>query len=199
VSLVELGRNQEAVTFATAELEIAQQLTDRVVNAVSEPVLAALLLGKAAEANERGVELVITQDTEIDDSMLGRDESAVPPRDVVTILGNLIDNALDAALEAAGEGDGPPRVFVTARTESGELVLRVADTGAGLDPASVRDAFDRGWSTKSDDRRPGRGLGLALVGQAVRRNRGTIDVSADRGAVFTVRLPVRSKTSAARS
>lgn len=40
--------------FATAELELAQALTDRVVDAVAEPVLAALLLGKAAQANERG-------------------------------------------------------------------------------------------------------------------------------------------------
>lgn len=54
VSLIELDRAEEAVGFATAELELAQALTDRVVGAVAEPVLAALLLGKAAQANERG-------------------------------------------------------------------------------------------------------------------------------------------------
>ena len=178
VSLVELGRYDEAVEFATAELAVAQELTDRVVGAVSEPVLAALLLGKAAEANERGVELVITQETEIDDAVLG---GTLAPRDVVTILGNLIDNGLDAALE-----DGhAPKVFVTARAEDGELLLRVEDTGHGLAAGDV--AFDRGWSTKAD----GRGLGLALVRQAVRRGGGTIEVSrGERGAVFTVRLPM---------
>jgi two-component system CitB family sensor kinase len=177
VSLVELGRYAEAVEFATAELALAQQLTDRVVDAVSEPVLAALLLGKAAEANERGAELVITQDTEIDDVVLG---GTLAPRDVVTILGNLIDNALDAALD----GGYAPKVFVTARAEAGELVLRVEDTGPGLAAGNV--AFDRGWSTKAD----GRGLGLALVRQAVRRSGGTIEVSrGERGAVFAVRLP----------
>ncbi|HEV7648458.1 MAG TPA: sensor histidine kinase [Actinophytocola sp.] len=183
VSLVELGRTAEAVEFATAELALAQQLTDRVVGAVSEPVLAALLLGKAAEANERGAELVITPETEIDDAVLGGDQAVA--RDVVTILGNLVDNAIEAALD----GPGPPRVFVTARTEAGELVLRVADTGRGLAAGAMPDLFDRGWSTKND---PGRGLGLALVRQAVRRNHGTIDVvsdvESDGGAVFTVRL-----------
>ncbi|WP_415830442.1 sensor histidine kinase, partial [Kibdelosporangium persicum] len=104
VSLIELDRTDEAVRFATEELEIAQQLTDRVVGAVGEPVLAALLLGKTAEASERGVELVITPDTHID-------ETTLPGRDLVTILGNLIDNALDAAVE----GTQPPRVFVTVR------------------------------------------------------------------------------------
>jgi two-component system CitB family sensor kinase len=177
VSLVELGRYDEAVEFATAELELAQQLTDRVVDAVSEPVLAALLLGKAAEANERGAELVMTPDTEIDDVVLG---GTLAPRDVVTILGNLIDNALDAAIE----GGNAPKVFVTARAEGGELLLRVEDTGPGLSAGEV--AFDRGWSTKAD----GRGLGLALVRQAVRRSGGTIEVSrGERGAVFTVLLP----------
>ena len=177
VSLVELGRYDQAVEFATAELALAQQLTDRVVDAVSEPVLAALLLGKAAEANERGAELVITPETEIDDAVLG---GTLAPRDVVTILGNLIDNALDAALE----GGTAPKVFVTARDEAGELLLRVEDTGQGLAAGEV--AFDRGWSTKAD----GRGLGLALVRQAVRRGGGTIEVShGERGAVFTVRLP----------
>ena len=177
VSLVELGRYAEAVEFATAELAVAQELTDRVVDAVSEPVLAALLLGKAAEANERGVELVITQETEIDDAVLG---GTLAPRDVVTILGNLIDNGLDAALE---DGNAP-KVFVTARAEEGELLLRVEDTGHGLAAGEV--AFDRGWSTKAD----GRGLGLALVRQAVRRGNGTIEVTqGERGAVFTVRLP----------
>jgi sensor histidine kinase regulating citrate/malate metabolism len=177
VSLVELGRYEEAVEFATAELALAQQLTDRVVDAVSEPVLAALLLGKAAEANERGAELVITPETEIDDAVLG---GTLAPRDVVTILGNLIDNALDAAIE----GGNAPRVFVTARAENAALVLRVEDTGPGLAAGEV--AFDRGWSTKAD----GRGLGLALVRQAVRRGNGTIELSqGERGAVFTVRLP----------
>ncbi|OLF09888.1 ATP-binding protein [Actinophytocola xanthii] len=187
VSLVELGRTAEAVEFATAELALAQQLTDRVVGAVSEPVLAALLLGKAAEANERGAELVISPETEIDDAVLGGDQATA--RDVVTILGNLIDNGLDAALErAGGESAGPaPKVYVTARTEAGELVLRVADTGGGIAPDAVLDAFSRGWSTKDETR----GLGLALVRQAVRRNHGTIEVgdAPAGGAVFTVRLP----------
>ncbi|MGW6707592.1 PAS domain-containing protein, partial [Streptomyces sp. NPDC054956] len=43
VSLIELGRTEEAVEFATAELRLAQALTDEVVTAVGEPVLVALL------------------------------------------------------------------------------------------------------------------------------------------------------------
>ncbi|MCP9206497.1 sensor histidine kinase [Streptomyces sp. NEAU-Y11] len=192
VSLIELGRADEAVEFATAELELAQALTDQVVAAVAEPVLAALLLGKAAQASERGVDLVLAPDSRIDDGVL---PPGLPARDLVTILGNLLDNATDAAAEGVGSGAArSARVTVTARAADDELVLRVADTGAGLGPAAADDIFRRGWSTKA----PGRGLGLALVQQAVRRNAGTVAVSTgkDGGAEFTVRLPLTATSPA---
>jgi two-component system CitB family sensor kinase len=191
VSLVELGRTAEAVEFATGELELAQRLTDQVVGAVSEPILAALLLGKAADAAERGVELVVEADSAI---ALG-DDGPVTARDLVTILGNLIDNALDAAIDAAagGAAAAKPTVRVRAENDDGDLVLRVSDNGRGLPPDAVDSAFRRGWSTKDD----GRGLGLALVGQAVRRcggeiavGDGDVDDGDVGGAVFTVRLPM---------
>jgi two-component system CitB family sensor kinase len=201
VSLIELGRTEQALTFAAAEGRAAQHLTDRLVGAVREPVLAALLLGKTAQANERGVELVVEADSELS-------ARVIAPGDLVTIVGNLLDNAIDAAVG----GEPPRRVSFSARETPAELVLRVADSGPGLDDAEVRHAFERGWSTKPDDRNIGRGLGLALVGQAVRRYGGTIDVGRDvlpllaprpevaggpapqagvyGGAVFTVRLPM---------
>ncbi|MER5982145.1 ATP-binding protein [Streptomyces sp. NPDC001787] len=264
VSLIELGRVEEAVGFATAELELAQELTDRVVGAVAEPVLAALLLGKASQAHERGVELVLADDSLIDDGALP-DRPA--QRDLVTILGNLIDNAVDAASEAASGGperhpapdddagrahgaegeqgaergagterragtepeagsglragadpdagtepeagqvpvpartpapvpapraSSRARVTVTARAVDGLLLLRVADTGAGIGPDDAAEVFRRGWSTRG----AGRGLGLALVRQAAHRNGGTVELDRgpDGGARFTVRLPLGGRT-----
>lgn len=189
VSLVELGRPEQAVEFATAELKTAQQLTDRVVGAVAEPVLAALLLGKSTEASERGIELVITEDTAIHGA-----HGAIDSRDLVTILGNLIDNAVQATIPGKDHHAPPPQVVVTVRTDNGELMLRVADSGLGVDPASVSDMFRRGWTTKPSDGPVRHGLGLALVGQAVRRYHGSIDVAQDVGAVFTVRLPLGKDT-----
>ncbi|WP_328786924.1 sensor histidine kinase [Streptomyces sp. NBC_00273] len=177
VSLIELGRADEAVDFATAELELAQALTDEVVTAVGEPVLVALLLGKAAQAHERGVELVVTADSR----SLAEGGGLPPARDLVTVLGNLIDNAVDALTAVPGA-----RIAVTLRPESDELLLRVADNGPGL-PEGV-DVFRRGWSGKGE----GRGLGLALVRQVVERYGGAVVAAQGPGggAEFTVRLPI---------
>ncbi|MFC9814128.1 ATP-binding protein [Streptomyces virginiae] len=185
VSLIELGRAQEAVDFATAELELAQALTDEVVTAVGEPVLVALLLGKAAQAHERGIELVVTAD-----SRSLADLGGLPPaRDLVTVLGNLIDNAVDAVTAVPGA-----RIAVTLRPEREELLLRVADNGPGL-PEGV-DVFRRGWSGKGE----GRGLGLALVRQVAQRYGGTVLASQGPGggAEFTVRLPTAPERAADR-
>ncbi|MFF3768876.1 ATP-binding protein [Streptomyces sp. NPDC002232] len=191
VSLIEMGRVAEAVEFATAELELAQALTDRVVDAVGEPVLAALLLGKAAQANERGVELVLTEDSRIDD---GRVPAALPSRDLVTILGNLIDNAVEAA---GGTPHARVTVTVAAPAGGGELLLRVGDSGPGVRAADREAVLGRGWTTRG----PGRGLGLALVGQAVTRASGTLSVTdaAEGGAEFTVRLPLPEGEAGAES
>lgn len=185
VTLIELGHPERAVEFATAELAAAQHLTDQLVAAVAEPALAALLLGKAAQAHEKGVQFVLTPDTAV------RGGSSIEPRDLVTVVGNLIDNAIDAALAAR-----PPRqVTITARDDDDALLVRITDTGTGLRAEQVQHAFRRGWSTKPTDRPYGRGLGLALVGQVIERLGGTIEVTNpdsdgnSNGAVFAVRLP----------
>ncbi len=165
VSLIEIGRPEAAVDFATRELETAQRLTDRVVSSVDHPVVAALLLGKTAQASERGVELAIRPDS----SLL---EMALDPHDAVTILGNLIDNAIDAT----GEVDRPRRVEVGLAIEGHRFAATVEDSGPGLTEDQREQALRRGWSTKPSTDGLGRGIGLALVVQIVRREHGRIEI-----------------------
>ncbi len=175
LTMVELGRTEEAVRLATAELAAAQQLTDQVVGALSEPALAALLLGKSAQAAERGVQLIVDDASRLD-------STPMPSRDLLTVVGNLVDNALEAVA-----GTAPPReVTVLVLEADGEILVRVGDSGPGF--TDVDAAFQRGWSSKEK----GRGIGLALVKQVVDRHGGSVDVgaSATGGALITVRLAV---------
>ncbi|GAA2144418.1 sensor histidine kinase [Nocardioides koreensis] len=187
VSLIEMGRPEEAVAFATEELEVAQHLTDRMVGAVGDPVVAALLLGKSADAAERGIDLTIEGDL----PDLGE---AVAGRDLVTVLGNLVDNALDAVT-----GRPDRRVTVRLGGDLDAVRIGVGDSGPGLTPEQAARAMDRGWTTKtSADDLGGRGVGLALVGQVARRHGGDVAIgtSAHGGAEFTVTLrPARVPAS----
>jgi two-component system CitB family sensor kinase len=179
LTMVELGRTEDAIRLATDELALAQQLTDQVVGALTEPALAALLLGKSAQAGERGVELSV-------DELSRVDGEALPSRDLLTVVGNLVDNALEAVAAAPP----PRRVSVLVRQDDNEVLVRVADTGPGMTPEQAASAFTRGWTTKG----PGHGIGLALVRQVTERYGGSYEVTpaTGGGAVLTVRLPVPS-------
>ena len=51
----EAGRADEALKFAASERDLGQRLADRVLHAVDEPVIAALMLGKAAQATDEAL------------------------------------------------------------------------------------------------------------------------------------------------
>ena len=173
ITMIEMGKPDEAVVFATQELDLSQALIDRLVRDIDEPALSALLLGKASQADERGVRLVVSEDSE-----LGSIEP-LSTHEVVTIVGNLIDNAFDTVANQPGA-----TVTVTVRRDEGGFLLRVEDGGAGISEKFAARVFDRGYSTKS----AGRGLGLALVAQIVRRHGGTVDVERE-PSVMVVRIP----------
>lgn len=175
VSLIEMGRAEHAVDFATEELRVAQELTDRIVGAVEEPVLAALLLGKTAQAAERGIDLVVSAE-ELPDDL------PVQPRELVTVVGNLVDNAMDAVGEAVER-----RVSVRISGQPDHLVVEVEDSGPGVREEDAERVLEHGWSTKATG---GRGIGLALVGQVAHRHGGSVQVDASSlgGARFTVTL-----------
>ena len=180
VSLIELGRSEAAVEFATSELALAQRLTDEVVAAVDDPVLAAMLLGKTAQAAERGIELSVVEGSTVA-------EHGFDPQDLVTLVGNLIDNAMDAT----GEVERDRKVEVFCDLAGDRLRLRVGDSGPGLAAEQRSQVFTRGWSTKPGADGIGRGIGLALVTEVVRRLGGRIEVGASwlGGAEFSVDIP----------
>jgi sensor histidine kinase regulating citrate/malate metabolism len=181
VSLIELDRRAEALEFATRDLQQSQQLTDEVVAAIDEPFISALLVGKAAQANERGLHLAI--------DVAGTLETrGMDPRDLVTIIGNLLDNAFDAA--ASSPERSVALSISTAGEDAGTVVIEVSDSGPGLSEAQLGNVFTLGSSSKGAAGT--RGLGLALVRQAVHRLGGTITVTSDGGARFTVRIPAAS-------
>ncbi|GAB3255291.1 sensor histidine kinase [Arthrobacter pigmenti] len=183
VSLIELGRSEDAAEFAAVDMQRSQQLTDNVVASVDEPYLAALLVGKAAQANERGIELDIN-------AQHGLVSPSLDPRELVTIMGNLLDNSFDAVSAAA-----EPKVTVDLAVSGHDFCLRVWNNGPKLDVTEVERIFDLGFSTKPG---PGSGgIGLALVRQACTRLGGEVNAGTlDGGAAFNVRLPLHDEAGA---
>ncbi|MFG2946083.1 ATP-binding protein [Streptomyces adustus] len=179
LGLLELEMFDDAVEFIGEVVGDHRVTAEQVTEKIQDPLLAALLVGKATVAAERAVALWVSDGTWLPDRL-------VDPRGLVTIVGNLVDNALDAV-----GGTPHARVEVELRAEGRTAVLRVRDTGPGIPAAQRELVFAEGWSTKEPPPHGQRGIGLPLVRRLAERQGGTVTVGdADGGgAEFTVVLP----------
>ncbi|MEU4198915.1 HAMP domain-containing sensor histidine kinase [Streptomyces sp. NPDC045470] len=121
--------------------------------------------------------------TELPDGVRAR----LDPRRLDVVVANLVGNALH-------HGGEPVRVLLRAPDPGdGRLVIRITDSGPGIDPEVLPHVFDRFYKADSARARSeGSGLGLAIAMENVRLHGGTMQAAnhPDGGAVFTVELPL---------
>ncbi|WP_177001274.1 sensor histidine kinase [Streptomyces sp. cf386] len=179
LGLLELEMYDDAVEFVGEVVGDHRATAEQVAEKIQDPLLAALLVGKATVAAERGVALRLADRTGLPDRL-------IDPRGLVTIVGNLVDNALDAVA-----GTPHARVEVELRAEARTAILRVRDTGPGIPEEQRELIFTDGWSTKKRPAHRERGIGLSLVRRLAERQGGsaTVGEAAGGGAEFTVVLP----------
>jgi signal transduction histidine kinase len=99
---------------------------------------------------------------------------------VTRALANIVENALHAM-------PGPGRLDVSAAVDDGYVVIRVEDTGVGMDDEALARVFEPYFSTKTT----GTGLGLPIARRNIELSGGAIHVESarGRGTVVIVRLP----------
>ncbi|HEX9950468.1 MAG TPA: PAS domain S-box protein [Rubricoccaceae bacterium] len=137
---------------------------------------AATLMGPAAA--ERG--LTITARVAAPDALAALDDAAF-----ARVLHNLVGNALKFT-ETGG-------VTIHVDEDAGHVVVRVVDTGIGIDEAFLPRLFGEfeQESTGVERTHEGAGLGLAISRQLVERMEGTIAVESAKGVgtTFTLTFP----------
>jgi C4-dicarboxylate-specific signal transduction histidine kinase len=143
------------------------------LNDLVREVLA--LLGRDLQRNRISVELEL-------------DESVAPVKgdriQLQQVLVNLITNAMEAMME-----NKRPRILriKSATHDPHGVMVSVADTGPGIDPAVANRIFNPLFTTKSS----GMGLGLAICRSIIEGHDGRLWVSpaAEDGSVFQFVLP----------
>jgi two-component system CitB family sensor kinase len=147
--------------------------------AIAPATIRAFLSGKVAEAAELGVTLRLSEDSYVSRKL------AIPV-EVVTVLGNLVNNALEAARDS---GDCPGLVEIDLLVDGEDLIVSVANTGAGIPPTMAGSVFEGGFSSHGADR----GLGLAIARSTARGLGGDLELTHPGGngdlTVFVARLP----------
>ncbi|MCB1458615.1 MAG: HAMP domain-containing histidine kinase [Nitratireductor sp.] len=115
---------------------------------------------------------------------------------VFRVIMNLTRNAVQA-LETLTETSAVRRITVSAQRGERELVMRIADTGPGIDEKTRANLFK---AFAGSSRPGGTGLGLVIAAELIRAHGGTIAVesTSPSGSVFRIVIPdhVEGKGSA---
>lgn len=179
LGLIQMGMYDKATSYIE-NITIVQRTTiSKIMSAVSEPAVAALLIGKAARASELNIKFVLREGCNYSKS-----DYPLPDSMLVTVIGNLIDNAFEAMNDNEAVYDKPKELMFGIYSKPGALLITTDDTGVGIDPADINRIFENGFSTKGT----GRGTGLYQVKTMVDELGGTITAESqkDVGTSFTV-------------
>ena len=107
-------------------------------------------------------------------------------------LAQVVSNLLNNAARYSAPGG---RISLTATTKDGELMLKVSDTGIGIQTEKLSQIFDMFVQLDSSAPHPqgGLGVGLTLVRRLIEMHGGTVEAHSDgpgKGSEFIVRLPI---------
>lgn len=171
LGLIQMEMYNEASSYIQNITMVQRENISKVMNAVNEPAVAALLIGKIARASELNVSFVWREGCYYSSADMN-----LPSEMLITVIGNLLDNAFDAMNEN-GDYQAQKELMFGIYSKPGAVLITVDDTGSGISKEDIEHIFENGYSTKGE----GRGTGLYQVKAMVESFGGKITVEAQEG------------------
>ena len=139
----------------------------------SKPALNALLKAKMKEAEGKQIDLYVEVKSDLQ-------KLTVEDWQLCKVLSNLIDNAMTALSEKAEER----KLEIDITEDREHYLFTVSNNGNAIPKEHQENIFKRGFSTKKES---GHGMGLAIVSDIVKENKGLISLSStEEQTSFTV-------------
>ena len=171
LGLIQMGMYDDASSYIQNITMVQRENISKVMNAVSEPAVAALLIGKIARASELNINFVLREGC-----YYSAADMNLPSEMLISVVGNLLDNAFDAMNESANYKKHKELMFGI-YSRPGAVLVTVDDTGSGIKNEDMEHIFENGFSTKGE----GRGTGLHQVKSMVESFGGKITVESQEG------------------
>ncbi len=148
------------------ELQLEREALDRIIREV--------LFVYQPDAEKRGIRLELNWSPDLP-------PVNVDPHLMYQVLNNLVKNSLEAMTDSGS-------IDIEGRIEGENLLVRIEDTGPGIEQDTVEQIFDPFFTTKG---KKGTGLGLSIVKTIMEAHRGTIECQSklEKGTTFILRLP----------
>ena len=179
LGLIQMEMYDQATSYIENITMVQRASISKIMNSISEPALAALLIGKTARAAELNVKFTLR-----DGSHFSNTDMHIPTEVLITVIGNLIENAFESMNAKEPNPSNPNELIIGLFSKEDSILITVDDTGLGISEENKQRIFENGFSTKGENR----GTGLYQVKTMVENFGGliTVDSQENVGTSFFV-------------
>lgn len=171
--MLELGESEEAYAYLKPIFKDMMKLGKALKTKV--PAVNALLMAKMQVAEGKNIDMYVEVKSDIG-------AIAIEGWELCKVMSNILDNAIRAV-----EGNkGEKKIIVDINEDSRQYYIRISNNGPELTQEEQRKIFREGYSTKKE---PGHGLGLSIVSEILKENKGVVEVvSSSRETCFELKF-----------
>lgn len=179
LGLIQMEMYDQATSYIENITMVQRASISKIMNCISEPAMAALLIGKTARAAELNVKFTLR-----DGSHFSNTDMHIPTEVLITVIGNLIENAFESMNAKEPNPSNPNELIIGLFSKEDSILITVDDTGLGISEENKQRIFENGFSTKGENR----GTGLYQVKTMVENFGGliTVDSQENVGTSFFV-------------
>lgn len=177
MGMLQMENYEEVKQYIREVVRYSAQENVNIATQIKDAALAGFLIGKLSLAREKNIELTIYINETVPEP---HDSQLI--HEIITVIGNLIDNSIDALANQKSK-----IIEVKLNYSQQNLKIDITDSGEGLTPHMQQKIFEKGYSTKGDNR----GYGLYLINESVKKLNGSINVDKDSDGYtkFIVEIP----------
>ena len=164
---------------------VSSQAVRETADCIRVSSICALVIGKMMHAAELGILLTVSPDSRCLEKDL-----LLPMEDYITIIGNLLENAIEELPNGEHE---IKEITLGLYCDPDCNIITCEDTGGGIRPDLIDRIYERGVSSKGENR----GTGLFLIKQLVEKSHGDISIETEEGegTCFTITFTGKEKPS----
>ena len=173
---LQTGQTDEAIKFIINSNLVSSQSIRQTADCIRVSKICALVIGKMMHAAELGILLTVSPDSRCLEKDL-----LLPIENYITIIGNLLENAIEELSNGEHE---IKEITLGLYCDPDCNIITCEDTGGGIRPDLIDRIYERGVSSKGENR----GTGLFLIKQLVDDRHGEISIETEKGegTCFTI-------------
>lgn len=176
---LQTGEIEQAIQFIINSSLVSSQSIRETADRIRASRICALIIGKMMHAAELGIRLTLAHDSSCIESELIPTQYAL-----ITVIGNLLENAIEELNSPKNNDKDLREITLGIYCRPDCNIITCEDTGGGIKEELIPRIFEKGVSSKGENR----GTGLFLIKQVTEEFGGHIAVETEpgEGACFTL-------------